>query len=250
MKADSGFVRLAATDLSNHLECRHLTSLDLAVALGERPGRKWQSPDLWVLRERGAEHEAAYLRHLERSGLTVLNLRDIEDDNEALKETCAAMSRGVPIIAQATLAHGRWFGRADVLRRVERASNLGAWSYEVYDCKLARETKAATILQLSLYSDLVQTIQGFLPEHMYVVPPSEDFTSEAFRVLDSAAYYRYVKRRLETVVALRAARAQTYPEPTLHCPACRWWSECDLQRRKDDHLSLVAGISRLQRKQL
>ena len=87
MKADSGFVRLAATDLSNHLECRHLTSLDLTVALGVRPAPKWQSPDLWVLQERGAEHEAAYLRHLERTGLTVLNLRDIEDDEEALGET-------------------------------------------------------------------------------------------------------------------------------------------------------------------
>ncbi len=250
MKADSGFVRLAATDLSNHLECRHLTSLDLAVALGEKPAPKWRSPDLWVLQERGAEHEAAYLRHLERSGLTVLNLRDIEDEEEALEETCSAMARGVPVIAQATLAHGRWFGRADVLRRVECASRLGAWSYEVYDCKLARETKAATILQLSLYSGLVQTIQGLLPEFMYVVPPSENFTPEAYRVLDFAAYYRYVKKRLESAVDLEAERAQTYPEPTPHCPVCRWWSECDLQRRKDDHLSLVAGISKLQRKQL
>ncbi len=160
------------------------------------------------------------------------------------------MARGVPVIAQATLAHGRWFGRADVLRRVECASRLGAWSYEVYDCKLARETKAATILQLSLYSGLVQTIQGLLPEFMYVVPPSENFTPEAYRVLDFAAYYRYVKKRLESAVDLEAERAQTYPEPTPHCPVCRWWSECDLQRRKDDHLSLVAGISKLQRKQL
>lgn len=250
MKADSEFVRLSASDLSNHLECRHLTSLDLAVAHGERPAPKWQSPDLWVLQERGAEHEAAYLRHLERSGLTVLNLRDIEDDEEALKETCAAMARGVSVIAQATLAHGRWFGRADVLRRIERASNLGGWSYEVYDCKLARETKAATILQLSLYCDLVQVIQGLLPEQMYVVPPSEQFTPEPFRVLDFAAYYRYVKKRLESVAEVKTERVPTYPEPTPHCPVCRWWSECDSQRRKDDHLSLVAGISKLQRKQL
>ena len=250
MKADSGFVRLSATDLSNHLECRHLTSLDLAVALGERSAPKWKSPDLWVLQERGADHEAAYLRHLERSGLTVLNLRDIDDDSRAIKETREAMARGVPVIAQATFAHGGWFGRADVLCRVERASNLGAWSYEVYDCKLARETKAATILQLSLYSDLLQTIQGLLPERMYVVPPSEDFTAEAFRVLDFAAYYRYVKRRLESVAGGEAKRAQTYPEPTPHCPVCRWWGECDSQWRNDDHLSLVASISKLQRKQL
>ncbi|MCI0718307.1 MAG: TM0106 family RecB-like putative nuclease [Acidobacteria bacterium] len=250
MKADREFVRLSASDLSNHLECRHLTSLDLAVALGKKSPPKWKSPDLWVLQERGAEHEAAYLRHLERGGLTVLNLGDIEDDNRALSESRDAMARGVPVIAQATLAHGRWFGRADVLRRVQRASDLGAWSYEVYDCKLARETKAATILQLSLYSDLLQTVQGLLPEKMYVIPPSEEFMAEEFRVLDFAAYYRYVKKRLESVTDANPDGIQTYPEPTPHCPVCRWWRECDSQWRQDDHLSLVAGISKLQRKQL
>jgi len=94
---------------------------------------------------------------------------------------------GVAVIAQATLANGRWFGRSDVLRRVERPSRFGDWSYEVYDCKLARETKAATVLQLSLYSELLATIQGVLPEWMYVVPPVEAFKPEPYRILDFAA---------------------------------------------------------------
>ena len=127
------------------------------------------------------------------------------------------------MIAQATLANGRWFGRADVLRRVERPSKLGDWSYEVYDCKLARQTKAATILQLSLYSELLATIQGVLPEWMYVVPPVDGFQPEPYRILDFAAYYRYVKARLERAVELDAGGAPTYPEPNPHCSVCRWW---------------------------
>ena len=250
MKAGCEHIRLSASDLSNQLECRHLTSLDLAVALGERAAPKWKSPALWVLQERGAEHEAAYLKHLESNGLSVVNLRDVDDEKRAFEETRVAMVQGVTAIAQATLASGQWFGRADVLRRVERASNLGCWSYEVYDCKLARETKAATILQLSLYSELLETIQGVLPEWMYVVPPSEDFQAESYRVLDFAAYHRYVKKRLAEATRREADRTPTYPEPNPHCPVCRWWPECDTQWRKDDHLSLVAGISRLQRKQL
>jgi predicted RecB family nuclease len=31
---------------------------------------------------------------------------------------------------------------------------------------------------------------------------------------------------------------------------CRWWKECARQWRRDDHLSFVAGASRLQRKEL
>ena len=48
----------------------------------------------------------------------------------------------------------------------------------------------------------------------------------------------------------RTTVAYSYPEPTEHCPVCRWWGECQERRRNDDHLSLVAGISRLQRRQL
>ena len=107
----------------------------------------------------------------------VLNLRDIDDSERALAETRDAMESGVEAIAQATLANGRWFGRSDVLRRVERASKLGGWSYEVYDCKLACETKAATILQLSLYSELLESIQGVLPESMYVVRARSGFSA-------------------------------------------------------------------------
>ena len=85
---------------------------------------------------------------------------------------------------------------------------------------------------------------------MYVVPPNEAFLPERYRVLDYAAYYRYVKRHLETATEVQGGGYGTYPEPSEHCIVCRWWANCDEQRRNDDHLSLVAGISRLQRKQL
>ena len=222
IKADSGNVRLSATDLANHLACRHLTSLDFAVAVGTSSAPSWQSPDLCVLRERGFALENAYLEHLAAQGAVVLNLRDIVEDERAIAETVAAMEKGAEVIAQATLTSGRWFGRADVLRRVEGASKFGSWSYEVYDCKLARETKAATILQLSLYSELVAAIQGVLPELMYVVPFGLDFRPEQYRVSDFAAYYRYVKARLENAVEQKPT---TVVEPTIHCDICRWWPE-------------------------
>jgi uncharacterized protein len=250
MKATAGAIRLSASDLSNHLACRHLTALDREVAMGYRAAPTWQSPDAWVLQQRGMEHEKAYLGHLAAQGISICDLRDIDKDDRAFAETVAAMEHGVDAVSQATLANGRWFGRADVLRRVERPSRLGNWSYEVYDCKLARETKAATILQLSLYSELLDTVQGLLPESMYVVPPGETFFPEQYRVLDYAAYYRYVKARLESAVGDDGGTPETYPEPAPHCEVCGWRPDCDAERRKDDHLSLVAGISRLQRKQL
>ena len=250
MKAQQDYIRLAASDLSNHLACAHLTTLDLGVVRQERQEPQWSDPHAVVLRERGFAHEHAYLKLLADSGLCVRSLDGRNSEREAIDETAIAMKEGVDVIAQAALADGRWFGRADVLRRVEQPSALGGWSYEVYDCKLARETKGATMLQISLYSELLAQTQGRAPEYMYVVPPVENFVAETYRVSEFAAYYRLVKGRLEGVIGKSTSDLRTYPEPNPHCEVCRWWKECDARRRGDDHLSLVAGISKLQRKQL
>ena len=249
MKLGAQHLRLAATDLSNHLACRHLTTLDLCVARGEKLAPEFHSPDLQVIRELGLRLEADYLDSLRGQGLEVVDLREVRDDEHAMGVTVSYLKKGVDAIAQAPLALGRWFGRADVLRRVTKPSCFGNWSYEVYDCKLARETKAATILQLALYSELLAEIQKQEPEFMYVVPPGVGFSAEAHRCADYAAYYRYVKARLEGVSA-SAALPTTYPEPCAHCAICPWFAECDARWRRDDHLSLVARITRLQRKQL
>jgi predicted RecB family nuclease len=249
MKAERRTIRLSATDLSNHLVCHHMTANDLAVIRGLKLAPQWKSPDTWILQQHGLEHEQNYLDHLESLGLEITDLREIETEELAIQETLAAIKSGAQVIAQATLRSGHWFGRADVLRRVDKPSVMGPWSYEVSDCKLARDTKAGTILQLSLYSELLEKVQGVSPEFMYVVPRTENFEEERYRVLDYAAYFRQVKARLERAVEISAGVQSTYPEPNPHCEVCRWGQECDARWRKDDHLSLVAGITRLQRKQ-
>ncbi len=124
MKRNADDIRLSATDLSNHLMCRHLTALDLEVAIGAPAAATWNSPDAWVLQQRGMEHEKAYLEYLNTSGVSITDLRDIADESTALEQTLCAMKLGAAAIAQATLERGRWFGGADVLRRVERPSRL------------------------------------------------------------------------------------------------------------------------------
>jgi len=275
MRQTGDSLRLSATDLANHLACRHLTQLDLAVARGLRRPPDWSPPETAILRERGNEHELAFLSHLEGQGLRVVRPQDAADDDRAFDRTLSAMREGADVIVQATLVEGRWFGRADVLRRVPLPSRLGSWSYEVWDTKLARETKAGSVLQICLYSDLLETVQGVRPEKMYVVPPRDDFKPDEYRVDDFMAYYRLVRKRLEEAARFAPAAdggaglrprgdqpllplftepaplpVSTYPEKVLHCDICRWWPLCDGQRRQDDHLSLVAGISRLQTREL
>src|SRR6267142_2554645 len=250
MKIVGRQIRLAGSDLSNHLACRHLTTLDLQVARGERTAPDRAAPDLKVIQELGLRHETVYLAHLAAKGLTVENLGHVEyrEEQRLIAETLALMDRGADVIAQGALSDGEWFGRPDVLRRVEKPSKRWTWSYEVADTKLARETKATTILQLSLYSELLAKIQGTMPEFLWVVPPGEGYAGEKYPVLEYAAYYRHVRKRLLMAVEEDAGK-ETYPEPVEHCNVCRWFRECDARRRADDHLSLVAGIRRQQRDQ-
>jgi uncharacterized protein len=193
------------------------------------------------------------LEALRKSGLEVVHLGEIKDEMRAMAETEKAMLEGIAVIAQGALGVGRRFGRPDVLRRSEKPSErFGAWSYEAYDCKLARETKAGAILQLSFYSDLLGEIHGGtvadIPESMWIVHPGTALKPEQYRVAEYAAYFRYVRGQLETTCT--TGNELTYPEPCTHCEVCQWFQECDQRRRGDDHLSLVAGIRQLQRNQL
>jgi predicted RecB family nuclease len=202
-------------------------------------------PTLEALAERGAMHERGYVNHLTAAGVVATSIDGVGIDATAVAATREALGRGDSIIVQAALQSGVWSGRADVLRRVEKPSRLGAWSYQVTDAKLSRETKGNTILQISLYSDLLSEMQGCEPDSAFVVTPGTEFTPEEHRVASYAAYYRHVRASLEKAVSGQDT-VVAYPEPIEHCEICRWRMRCDEKRRADDHMSLVAGISKSQ----
>src|SRR5258708_5354446 len=160
MRSAAGIIELSAADLVGHLSCRHLTQLDLAVAVGKAKAPKYWDPLLQILWERGLTHEQNYVEHLEQVGFEVARIEGVGIETKQLNDTLEAMRAGVSIIVQGALADGRWAGRPDILKRVERSSLLGGWSYEVIDTKLARETKSGTILHLCLYSDLLSAPHG------------------------------------------------------------------------------------------
>jgi predicted RecB family nuclease len=250
MRIRNEMLTLSATDLANHLSCTHLTTVNLLLAKGELAEPSWDNPHLEILQQRGLEHETAYVQSLQSRGLAVVDLSG-EAEATAADATSAAMKGGAPAIVQGTLSNGLWRGRADVLLRVDsrdKQSRFGQWSYEVVDCKLARQTKAETILQLCLYSELVGEVQGIAPVFFHVIRPNVGFEPESYRLSSFAAYCRFVKSALQEV--LNGGSEKTYPEPVSHCEICRWWKECDKRRRSDDHLSFVAGASKLQRNEL
>jgi len=241
-----------ATDLTNFLGCRHLTALERLAAhrLARRPF--FDDPMLEILRERGVEHERSYVSHLAQSGKRVVQIDRASPTPFA--DTLAAISQGANVVVQARLEHRAWAGWADVLLRVPGESRFGPWRYEPVETKLAKETRGATLIQLCLYADLLAELQGTAPEVLRVVVPGRNFEPESYRFEEFRAYFRLVRRNfvaeVEKPLPESIEEATPYPEPVPHCDVCNWYSLCERRWARDDHLSLVAGIQKAQRKEL
>jgi predicted RecB family nuclease len=247
----------SATDLVGFLACHHRLALERAAfgGLVDRPERN--DPEIDLIAKRGNAHERRYRDELIASGRTVVEIQpdgSIEDRGERIREAAAntivALRAGADVVYQATFFQGDWVGYADFLMRVERPSDLGPWSYEVADTKLARHVKGSAVLQICSYVEQLAAIQGVQPEWLHVVLGGSSHETESLRVSDYMAYYRRVKAEFEAAVAAGDAVypvTATYPEPVEHCDVCRWVVHCKAQRRADDDLSLVAGINARQR---
>ncbi|MCS3557401.1 MULTISPECIES: TM0106 family RecB-like putative nuclease [unclassified Sphingobacterium] len=242
MRKANNQIIYSATDLSNHIHCKNLTNLNLDVINGllEKPNYSNRSLDL--LRERGLSFEEEYLESLKKEGYHIFKV-NLESDHP-LQQTLEAMKEGYDFIYQARLSNEKWQGWADFLRKVKQPSNLGDWSYEVIDTKLTTNTRSGSIIQITLYSELLGDIQGIMPEHMTIKNPEEEHN---YRVNDYNAYLRLIKKRLESAVAVPQ---ETYPEPCMHCNVCNWWEHCNKIRRNDDHLGFIAGMGTSQIKEM
>jgi predicted RecB family nuclease len=239
VRAHENSLSFAPSDLNGFLACPHLTTLEVAAARGEieRPFRVNRHAAL--IRDKGQEHERGYLRRLLDEGRAVVEIEHGDngfwDFERMATETEEAMRGGTDVLYQAAFVDGPWRGLADFVERQPDGS------YEAVDTKLARRAKPAHVMQLCFYTEQIARIQERFPGAMHVVTGVGE--RESFRPDDFIAYYRRLRRRFVDVVADGSV---TYPYPVEHCGLCDFLSRCQHQWEDDDHLTLVAGVSRLQ----
>jgi predicted RecB family nuclease len=228
---------LSPTDLTKHLACPHITTLDL-LRLDGGAAPAATDDALELIFKLGLAHEEAYLQVLRDQGRSVMTIgaatRDVTRAQRE-QETVEAMRSGVDVVYQGTFFDGSWGGQADFLLRGERPSSLGTWSYDIADTKLARKLKVPALLQMAAYAERLTILQGLPPANVSVV--TGDGQVHPWRLVDVAAFARRARARLREAVELQPATA---PVPVGHCGQCRWIERCDRQWREDDDLSLVA----------
>ena len=240
MQVHRGRLLVSASDIVGFHECEHLTQLELA-ALHQPLERAAPDEHAELIAHKGREFERRYLERARAAHPDLVRIeqhaRDIEEQAAA---TLEAMAKGVSLIHQATLLVDDRLGRADFLRRVDRPSKLWPWSYEVLDTKLARSPRAAFVLQLAFYSELVAKVQGTEPQYMHVVLGT--YEEHSYRCADYSRYFRRLAQRFDDAIRRGGNGAATYPNRCEHCEICHWRDHCEAQRERDDHLCLVAGI--------
>ena len=238
------------TALNNYLACNYLDVLNRASYQGELTKPFFDDPVAQLMREQGQQHEEQYLKKLKEQYENIVELAYDKNARERQREqTLEAMKNGVDVIYQGALADEQWSGYADFLIKVSSPSNLGEYSYKVEDTKLSTQPKGYAVLQLCIYAELLEKIQGKLPEEITIVCGNNE--PYHFNPNDFTSYLRYVKKkftynqRINTKAALKEL-----PDPVDYCHICDWRGYCEDNWVKNDHLKLVAGASKIHRKQL
>jgi uncharacterized protein len=238
----------SATDLCNFVACSTHTSLE-RLSFDIQLERKESDSQLALVMKKGHEHEQAYLEKLRASGKTVYEIekRKGASPEEEAQHSAEVLRKGYDYVYQPCLARDDFAGYADFLVRVETPSRLGKFSYEVIDSKLSKNEKASHLIQLCFYSDLLADVQGIRPEHAHIYTGSKELLR--FRLSNFFSYYR--SREADFHSAVRSPIPEPLDsEPCTHCSVCHWHDHCSKAWEKQDHLSLVANITRSQRKKL
>jgi predicted RecB family nuclease len=243
MRYLNGSIFHAAADLNAFLGCSHAAALNLQKLQYPEslPARAEDDEAAVLIQDAGHAHEAAYLTQLH--GVTdVVEVASSPDLHTRVEATVEAMRAGAPIIYQGAFLDTPWHGYSDFLRRVEVSSALGSWSYEVIDTKLARTASPKFVLQLGLYSDMIEKVQGVKPRAMHLV--LGDGREESFRTAEFRHTLDAAKERYLGFIANGAKGS--VPEPCSTCSMCGWREHCAAEWEAQDHLSRVAGIQKSQ----
>jgi len=237
----------SATDLLNFLGCTHATALDFELVSGAlaAPTNK-DDAYLEILKEKGLDHERLYLEKLKAEGRVVVEIERDHSIEAMADRTRQAMRAGVDVIYQGALTAPGWHGYSDFLLKVAVSSELGDYSYEVADTKLARTAKPKHVVQLCIYSEMISREQGVRPTYARVV--LGDGSEIELKLHDYLYYCNRARDRFDLFVSgnERVTAAERCPQ----CQLCHWSERCDDEWERAGNLRLVASLSGAQAKKL
>ena len=198
--------------------------------------------------EKGNQHEKDYLKELKKSHKKVLDLKKSDlTREEKISKTIQAMKDGWEIIHGGWLKKDKWTGEFDFLIiNKELKSKFGDYSYEVIDTKYSNKPKPDHIIQLGMYTYMLENTQGILPKRFTIV--LKNMVREDVQVNQVNEFFKIHRENYEKFFGNGVDKQK--PEKCSFCSTCEWQEECEKIWIKEDNLNQVGGLTKVHLKKL
>ncbi len=193
-----------------------------------------------MVMEQGMTHERAVL-----SSLAVARPSYRPADLEAgFVETLRLMREGTPIIAGGVLLDGDLAGIPDLMIRDDGESSFGDYHYRPADIKLSTRPTRPYQLQVMAYCQMLEDIQGRLPEGELWLKAKEEEAPGAVTITP-VIYQPDLLAEAADLLRLIASGAFV-PEPYYHgaCKECPWRDVCVPGLFDSRDISLLPGLKK------
>ena len=112
----------------------------------------------------GKNIEQEYFKILYKKHKKHITIDPNQPTAKKYENTVKAIKNGYDLIYKAYLLHENFGGEIDFLIKNKSKSELGDYSYEVYDTKVTKTLRPNHVLQTTGYSYLLSKVQGLMPK--------------------------------------------------------------------------------------
>ncbi len=198
--------------------------------------------------EKGNDHEKNYLKELKKKYKKVIDIKNSDlSKEEKISKTIQSMKEGWEVIHGGYLKRDKWRGEFDFLIiNKNLKSKFGNYSYEVIDTKNSNKPKPDHIIQLGMYTYMLEGTQGVLPKKFTIV--LKDMVKEDVQVNQVNEFFKTHRENYEKFTSNGIDK--TKPEKCSFCQICSWQEECEKIWIKEDNLNQVGGLTRVHLKKL
>ena len=187
----------------------------------------------------GKEHEKAVIVNLEEQGAITKIEKSKFNKNSCAEQTSSAMKSGADKIYQAAIQKkDGMFGYADLLEKTKGQSLLGDYHYIPCDIKIASHPTPSAIMQLCCYCDILEEVQGALPETIKIITKNK--TAHTFQTRQFFYFYQALKKKFLDYHS--SFTPENMPLPKKHQDHRGWNIFAEKRLHALDDISLAAGI--------
>ena len=189
------FKKYTPTNISTFSKSQLSASLDLHAKNSSSEINYPESDEMSrYLQEMGKKYEAKFGEILQAKKLDVCHLNG-EISDKSYENTLLTLNKAYDFVSQTFLNSEKLYGVADYLMKVSSKSDLGNFSYEPVEIKLATFEKPSYILQSIAYCELLNDVLGKIPENFHLHLGGGKF--KTFKTKDYYDWYKNIVDKYE-----------------------------------------------------